>query len=94
MNIKTSCKGQIRTLSISTSKVYPKTPQRVKIVFWPDLASAHYTKDTLPPNISQLRSIENFWAILKRKVFSKNYCSKNVKFLMAKIRKERGFVRP
>jgi hypothetical protein len=55
---------------------YPKTPQKRKIVFWPDLTSAQYAKDTLvrleelkieyvpikenPPNVPQLRQIENF----------------------------------
>lgn len=75
-----------------------------KIVFWPDLASAHYAKDTLvrleelkieyvpkdhnPPNVPQLRPIENFWANLKRKVYSNNYRPKNLDCLIAKIRKE------
>jgi transposase len=73
-------------------------------VFWFDLASAHYTKDTLvrleelkiqyvpkeenPPNVPQIRPIEKFWANLKRKVYRNNYRPKDVKYLMAKIRKE------
>jgi transposase len=73
-------------------------------VFWPDLASAHYAKDRLvrleelkieyvpkvdsPPNTPQIRKIENFWANLKGKVYSKNYRPKDVKCLMEKIRKE------
>jgi transposase len=88
-----------------------------KIMFWPDLASAHYANDTLvalegkenpsnvpkenPPNVPQIRPIENFWANLKRKVYSNNYRPKDVKNLMAKIRKElksplklQEFVRP
>jgi hypothetical protein len=68
------------------------------------LASAHYAKDTLvrleklkienvqreenPPNVPQVWPIENFWVNLKRKVYSNNYRSKDVKCLMAKIRKE------
>jgi transposase len=74
-----------------------------KIMFWPDLASAHYANDTLvgleelkiedvpkenPSNVPQIRPIENFWANLKRKVYSNNYRPKDVKCLMAKIRKE------
>jgi hypothetical protein len=55
-----------------------------KIVFWPDLASAHYAKDTLvrleelkieyvpkeknPPNVPQIRPIEIFWGNLQRKL--------------------------
>jgi hypothetical protein len=72
-------------------------------VFWSDLASAHCTKDTLvrlaelkikyvpkdenPPNASQIRPIENFWANLKRKVYNNNYSPKDINCLMAKIRK-------
>jgi hypothetical protein len=40
------------------------------------------------PNVPQLRSIVNFWASLKRKGNSKNFCPKDVMCLMAKIRKE------
>jgi hypothetical protein len=74
-------------------------------VFWPDLASSHYAKHTLvrleefkieyvpkdnnPPNVPQIRQIKNFWANLQRKVYSNIYRSKDVKCLMAKIRKER-----
>lgn len=52
------------------------------IVFWPDLASAHYAKTPLesldhlgidfipkvqnPPNVPQLRPIEKFWANFKK----------------------------
>lgn len=51
-------------------------------IFWPDLASCHYSNLTLqwyeangvdvvpkrlnPPNVPKLRSIERFWAITKR----------------------------
>ncbi len=53
-------------------------------IFWPDLASAHYHKDTVqwmseninfvpkdvnPPNVPQARSIENFWGCLVQKVY-------------------------
>jgi hypothetical protein len=53
-------------------------------VFWPDLASAHYSnatiawmdeyvnyvaKDINPPNVPQARSIENFWGCLSQKVY-------------------------
>jgi hypothetical protein len=63
-----------------------------KIVLWPDLASAHYAKDTLvrleelkieyvpkednPPNVPQIWPIENSWANLKTKVYSNNYRGK------------------
>lgn len=51
-------------------------------IFWPDLATCHYAKDTLqwyqdnkvifvpklcnPPNCPELRPIEKFWAIMKQ----------------------------
>jgi hypothetical protein len=62
--------------------MYPKHHKNEKIVFRPDLASAHYANDTLvrleelkieyvpkeenPPNVPQIWPIENFWANLKR----------------------------
>lgn len=57
---------------------------RTPIIFWPDLASCHYSKVTTewlnhhgiqfvpkshnPPNCPQFRPIEKFWAIVKRKL--------------------------
>ncbi|XP_065642685.1 uncharacterized protein LOC136074307 [Hydra vulgaris] len=53
-------------------------------LFWPDLASTHYSKDSLnwmdqyvyyvdkesnPPNMPQARPIENFWGHLAQKVY-------------------------
>lgn len=53
-------------------------------VFWPDLAPAHYSGDTIawmdkhvhyvakdinPPNVPQARPIENFWGCLAQKVY-------------------------
>ena len=51
-------------------------------LFWPDLASCHYSKDVLewykanevnfvpkdfnPPNAPELRPIEKYWAIMKQ----------------------------
>jgi transposase len=85
-------------------KFIQKHHKNTKIVFWPDLASADYVKNTLvqleqlkienvpkkenPPNVPQIRPIENVWANLKRKVYSNKYRPKDVKCLMAKIRKE------
>lgn len=55
---------------------------RLRPIFWPDLASAHYSGDTIkllqnkgidfikkednPPNCPDLRPIERYWAIMKR----------------------------
>jgi hypothetical protein len=85
-------------------KFIQKPHKNEKIVFWPDLASVYYAKATLvgleelkieyvpkeenPPKILQIHTIENFWANLKRKVYSNNYRRKDVKRLMANIRKE------
>ena len=33
-------------------------------------------KSANPPNVSQLRPIENFWANLKRKIYSNNFVAK------------------
>jgi hypothetical protein len=84
-------------IQISTSRYFINCKNR-------DLASAHYTKDSLvwleelkieyvpkkenSPNVPQMRPIENFWANLKMKVYSNNYRPKDVKCLVAKIRKE------
>jgi hypothetical protein len=81
---------------INLSKKHHKNK---KIVIWPDLASAHYAKDTLvrlkelkiecvpqeenPPNVPQIRPIENFGTNLKRKLDSKNYRPKDQKELKA-----------
>lgn len=55
---------------------------KVPTIFWPDLASSHYSKTTInilnkkkvnlgqknenPPNAPELRPIERYWAIAKR----------------------------
>lgn len=75
-----------------------------EVLFWPDLASSHYAKNTLtaldamnvkyvpkrlnPPNVPQLRPIEDFWANLKRKVYSNSYVAPNTTLLKLKIKKE------
>ena len=71
-------------------------------VFWPDLASSHYSKKALeaykelnikfvpkeqnPPNCPQLRPIEDFWAILKRKVYEKGWKAKSIDDLKRRIK--------
>jgi transposase len=73
-------------------------------LFWPDLASAHYAKDTIetfdqlgikyvhkeenPPNVPQLRRIERFWAYLKAKVYANNWTAKTPEELIKKVKKE------
>jgi transposase len=73
-----------------------------KYVFWPDLASAHYAKSVTnyleqknirfvpkienPPNAPELRPIEDYWGILKGKVYDNGYKAKSLTALRAKIR--------
>ena len=73
-------------------------------VFWPDLASAHYSNRSLeemerlsidvvpksanPPNVPQLRPIENFWSNLKRKIYSNNFVAKTEEELINKTKKK------
>lgn len=63
-------------------------------IFWPDLASCHYTKDVLewykandvdfvpkdlnPPNTPELRPIEKYWAIMKEHLLKRPKVVKNV----------------
>ena len=60
-----------------------------EIVFWPDLASAHYSnrvqdylkgenieympRDKNPANVPELRPIEDFWTEVKRLVYADNW---------------------
>ena len=69
--------------------------------FWPDLASAHYAKDTIkvmeleniaffpkacnPPNVPQLRPIEDFWASLKASVYENGWEAKSFRQLKQRI---------
>lgn len=62
-------------------------------LFWPDLASAHYAKKVIsyfgekninfvtkcdnPPNVPELRPIEDFWGILKGLVYANNWQAKD-----------------
>ncbi len=73
-------------------------------IFWPDLASAHYARETLaeferlnipvvpkdsnPPNVPQLRPIEKFWANLKRKVYKNGWTASSTDEQIKRIKKE------
>ena len=66
-------------------------------LFRPDLASCHYAGQTLhlmdqlgvlyvhkemnPPNCPQLRPIEDFWGMLKQKVYSKDWQAESIEQL-------------
>ena len=48
-----------------------------------ELVQRHFN----PPKVPELRPIEQFWAILKQKVFCKGYVAKNKDALVSKIKK-------
>jgi transposase len=69
-------------------------------IFWPDLASAHYSKATVawmeqnvnyvakkvnPPNVPQARPIENFWGWLTQKVYEGGWEATNEQQLIRRI---------
>jgi transposase len=72
----------------------------VPVKFWPDLTSCHYAKDTMnwyetnqvdvipkdmnPPNCPQLRPIEQFWAIVKRKLKKSGKSATDAKQMLQK----------
>ena len=74
------------------------------VIFWPDLAQAHYSTEVLafleassvsvvpkainPPNIPQGRPIEDFWGVLAQLVYEKNWEATTVKQLERRIRKK------
>lgn len=75
-----------------------------KILFWPDLASSHYAKDTIdwlraknvpfvpkeynPPNVPKARPIEDFWSILADRVYDKGWEAKTEAQLVRRIKKK------
>lgn len=75
-----------------------------EIMFWPDLASCHYSKKTLhwlteqkipfvpkkdnPPNVPQARPIENFWSVLKRMVYDNGWEARNEQQLINRIKRK------
>lgn len=72
-----------------------------EIMFWPDLASCHYARQTrdwleannIPfvpkidnlPNVLQARPIEEFWALLSRKVYDNGWEAENEEQLRRRI---------
>lgn len=71
------------------------------ILFWPDLASAHYSKQVQvflanqgikcvkrsqnPPNVPQARPIETIWSLLEQKVYDRGWEAKNLDQLAKRI---------
>lgn len=69
-------------------------------VFWPDLASCHYAHATTalleehnvpfgrqPPSVPKLRPVEDFWGMLKGKVYKGGWQAENEQQLKRRIRK-------
>ena len=85
------------------SNLLPFLARKTNHIFWPDLASAHYSTKTLeflntsyvnfvpkainPPNISQCRPVEDFFGILATKVYARNWVAKDTPALVARIRR-------
>lgn len=72
-------------------------------VFWPDKASSHYAKVVVqymdsegvhyiakndnPSNVPEARSIEDFWAILKSRVYANAWRAENTRQLANRIKR-------
>jgi hypothetical protein len=72
-------------------------------IFWPDLATAHYSgitqqiyesvgikvvpKESNPPNVPQVRPIERFWAYLGKKLYENGWTTDSVPKLKKRIKK-------
>ncbi|CAF0806865.1 unnamed protein product [Rotaria sordida] len=73
-------------------------------LFWPDLASSHYSKvvqerlnqknipfisrNDNPPNVPQGRPIERVWSILEQKIYANNWEAKNADHLIRRIKQK------
>ena len=81
-----------------------KYHQNGNYLFWPDLASAHYSKSVQerlneknvpfvirkdnPPNAPQARPIKTVWTLLERKVYENNWEAKNLDMLARRIKQK------
>ena len=87
-----------------TKKLLPhikQLPKNTKYIFWPDLASAHYsnkavkflnengikfvTKSEKPPNMPECRCIEDFWSCIKGNVYKNGWQTENLDQLRSRI---------
>ena len=75
--------------------------KKEKVLFWPDLASSHYSKSVMrylddngiqlvqrnfnPQNCPQARPIETFWSILKNMVYERGWEAKTIHELEKRI---------
>ena len=81
-----------------------KYHQNGNYLFWPDLASAHYSKSVQeglneknvpfvirkdnPPDVPQARPIETVWTLLARQVYENNWEAKNLDVLARRIKQK------
>ena len=79
-------------------------------IFWPDLAAAHYARETLqflqdagvpvvgrddnPPNVPQLRPIEDYWGLLKQEVYKGGWEATSEDQLKRRIRRAVEIISP
>lgn len=101
-------KGFAVNSDVYTTKCLPKMINFIKkkhkddkIIFWPDLASCHYSEKTRkwlesknvpfvakvdnPPNVPQARPIEFFWSILNKYVYENGWQAKSAQELKSRI---------
>lgn len=104
-------KHQTMTANLYREKCLPKLVKFIEeyeynkseVIFWPDLATAHYAKECLefldendinyvakddnPPNCPEVRPIENYFSILKQRVYAENWSAENRDQLIRRIKK-------
>lgn len=102
-------RGEAVNSNVYTQRCLPKLLEFINlhhqnddIMFWPDLASCHYARETRqwleahnipfvprahnPPNLPQARPIETFWALLTQKVYENGWEAQNEDNLRNRIR--------
>ena len=60
--------------------------KRVNLAFLQENGIAYVKKEENPPSAPQIRSIENYWGILKMKVYERNWTAKNRESLIRRIK--------
>jgi len=86
---------------VKLKKFINEVHENDEIVFWPDLASAHYSnkvqdylksenieyvpRDKNPAKVPELRPIEDFWSEIKRLVYADNWQAENLQQLRNRI---------
>jgi len=98
--------GEVYKTNCITKRLIPfikQTYPEQDILFWPDLASSHYSREVIevlkkekinflskernPPNVPQLRPIESFWSHFKSRIFSGGFTPKDINDLKKRAQK-------